>query len=1083
MDINAYLEDLDSQIPAVQLLRALGWEYLSREQALALRDGREDRAVLTGVLRPWLTENNGFPAKGRLNPFSDGSIDEAVRRLVEEPFDGLVRTNERLYHLLTLGTSLPETVAGDTKGRTLRYIDWGDWKNNRFHVTDEFSVERRFAHATRRPDLVLFVNGIPFVVIECKRRDRDTRGERQVDAAIRQLLDYQENENIPQLFQYTQLLLATSVNEVRYGTVKTPRRFWSVWHEEALNEQQVLEAANRRLDEDTLTRLLAGRNAEHADAIRGYYNHLFAGGERRPTAQDQTFWAMLRPERLLDFVHRFVVFDAGVRKVARHQQYFAVKAALERALPLRGGSRLGGVIWHTTGSGKSLTMVMLAKALALAPSIKRPRVVLVTDRVDLDEQIWRTFEACGKPAARAKTGEELVRLVEEGQAGVITTVINKFDTVINRRGVVDTNPDIFVLVDEGHRSNYSQLAAHMRRVFPNACFIGFTGTPLHKKDKNTAQKFGGFIHDYTMRRSVQEGTVVPLLYEGRIADLEPNKKAIDAWFERLTEGLSTEQKADLKRKMSRAEVLHRAEPRIMMIAWDISRHYADNFKGTGLKAMLAADSRTSAVLYRKYFREFGLVESEVIMSKPDLRGEADEGVEEDAPLVARFWADMMERFGSEEEYNSQIKASFAREDGVEILIVVQRLLTGFDEPRNTVLYVDKMLKEHNILQAIARVNRLFSEEKTSGFVIDYRGVLGQLNKAVKTYDALADFDPEDVDLTGAVIDTHEEVARLPQRHSELWAVFKEVKNRKDNEAMERHLEPDDLRHAFYDALAVYQRTLFVALSTEHFYTDVPQERIEGYKADLVFFRSLRASAQSRFAETVDFSKYEKQIRRMMDTHIHAPSVGIITELVDIFDREAFDAEVERVEGKAAKADTIANRLKKTIREKMEEDPVFYKKFAELVQQAIDDYRQGRIDEAEYLKRVTSCLESVSGRRGDTPPELEGHRGAAAFFGLLAELMAKAPSGVREPSGEYRGKLIRKLGRERMAAIALDIERIIEERKVRDWTKKEAVIKGMEDAIDDYLYELRDHSGIALTTEEMDYLIERFLSIAKKQEGA
>ncbi len=351
-------------------------------------------------------------------------------------------------------------------------------------MSDEFSVERHFAHSTRRPDLVLFVNGIPFVVIECKRRDQDNHGERQVDKGAMQLIGYQKGEEIPQLFQYAQLLLSTSVNEVRYGTVGTPLKFWGVWHEEELSEPGLNNAVNTPLPEEVFERLLQGRDkAGEVKAIHSHYDALLAGGERLATEQDKTLWAMLRRERLIDFIHTAVVFDAGVRKVARHQQYFAVKQALQRTLTLRGGSRLGGVVWHTTGSGKSLTMVMLAKALALEPQFNNPRVVLVTDRIDLDEQLGRTFESCGKPVKRAKTGEELIRLIKSGKTGVISAVINKFDTVINRKGVVDESPDIFILVDEGHRSNYSNLAAAMRRVFPNGCFIALPVRHCIKKTK------------------------------------------------------------------------------------------------------------------------------------------------------------------------------------------------------------------------------------------------------------------------------------------------------------------------------------------------------------------------------------------------------------------------------------------------------------------------------------------------------------------------------------------------------------------------------------------------------------------------
>ena len=300
-------------------------------------------------------------------------------------------------------------------------------------------------------------------------------------------------------------------------------------------------------------------------------------------------------------------------------------------LPLREGKRLGGVIWHTTGSGKSLTMVMLAKALALHPAIPNPRVIIVTDRVDLDDQIWRTFEACGKEAARANTGEHLVRLISEGKAGVITTVINKFKTVKGKYGMREPNPNIFVLVDESHRTNYGTTATQMRRVFPNACYLGFTGTPLLKIEKKTARKFGGFIHPYTMRQAVEDEAVVPLLYEGRMALLEQNKEAMERWFDRLTANLTEGRSSRSKTEDGHQEEVQKAEQRLRLIAFDISAHYRDNFQGTGFKAQLAADYRTSAILYRRFLKEYGLVEAEVIMSPPDTRAGVESLEEEDTP--------------------------------------------------------------------------------------------------------------------------------------------------------------------------------------------------------------------------------------------------------------------------------------------------------------------------------------------------------------------------------------------------------------------------------------------------------------------
>ncbi len=1072
----SYLEDCDSKIPAIQVLCALGWQYLGRDEAVKLRDGRLDQVVLTGVLKPWLAANARFEAKGVQQSFSEANIAEAIRRLTDEPFDGLVRTNEKIYHLLALGTSLEQAVEGDRKGRSLHYLDWKNWRNNIFHVSDEFVVERAKSHDTARPDLVLFVNGIPLVVIECKRRDKDkAAGEKQIDIAIEQMLRNQRPDYLPHLFQYAQLLLGTSVNEIRYGAVGTPKKFWSVWEEggdHEANAAAVRRIANQVPTFEVRNRLftpIAEREAVPLADARRYFEELWTGGERLPTAQDRTLWALLRPERLLDLAYGFTVFDAGVRKVARYQQFFAVKETIERVATLREGKRRGGVVWHTTGSGKSLTMVMLAKALALHPAIPNPRVIIVTDRVDLDDQIWRTFEACGKSAAKAATGEHLVRLITEGKASVVTTIINKFQTVRGKHGVRDESPNIFVLVDESHRSNYGAIAAQMRRVFPNACYLGFTGTPLLKKEKETARKFGGFIHSYTMREAVADKAVLPLLYEGRMALLTQDREAMQKWFERITANLSQAQKADLKRKMADVGAVEKAEQRIKMIAFDISTHYVDNFQGTGFKAQLAADSRHSAIFYRKFLKEFGLVEAEVVMSQPDTRKGQESVAEDDTPEVVRFWQEMLERFGSEERYVKELLASFGREDGVEILIVVDKLLTGFDEPRNTVLYIDKSLQEHNILQAIARVNRLY-QGKEFGYIIDYRGVLGRLNEAMNTYDALGGFDAEDVDLTGSVIDTREEVAKLPQRHSDLWAVFKELTNKKDVEAFEVHLAPEDKRQEFYEALREYQKTLTVALATEHFYDETPEARIKTYKDDLKFFRGLRASVQQRYAEAIDYSQYEKQIRKVMDSHIQSPDVEVVTDLVNIFDVEAFDKVVEEKVGTAAKADTIASRTVKTIREKMDEDPVFYKKFADLVQQAIDDYRARRISDAEYLRLVSEYMATV--RRGhdrELPKELTYHTEAPAYYGILGESL-----------GEYRTSADER--KELATEMALAIQKIVDARKKRDWPSMEDVIKAMQNDIDDYLFDLERSRGLKFPPEEMDAIIERCIAVAKKLAG-
>jgi len=1060
----SFREDLISQIPALQLLMGLGYEYITPDDALAKRGGKFRNVILEDVLVKWLREHNRIHYKGQEIPFSEANIQQAVRQLKEEPYDGLVRTNEKIYELLILGTSLSQTIAGDTRSFSLRYIDWKHPENNVYHVTDEFIVERRRSEQTRRPDVVLFVNGIPLVIIECKRPDKEgSTGEKSVFVGITQHIRNQKDDEIPHLFQYSQLLLSTSKNEAMYATTNTEKKFWSVWKEETNIEEDVHRLINTPLSDLAKRTLYAHR--EYSVAIMRYFEGLEKAGERLPTVQDRTLYSLLRPERLLELIYQFIVYDAGIKKIARYQQYFAVKETLARVAHLDKGMRSGGVIWHTTGSGKSLTMVMLAKALTLHPNIQNPRVILVTDRVNLDKQIWGTFHGCGKTVQRAKSGKGLIRLIKQSNTDLITTVINKFETVSDEK-ITDDNPNIFILVDEGHRTQYGSIHAKMRKVFTHACYIGFTGTPLLKKEKSTAVKFGGIIHPYSMRRAVEDQAVVPLLYEGRMAELDVNKTAIDTWFERVTQNLTEDQKTDLKRKFSRAEEVNAAEQRIAQIAYDLSDHYKQNFQGTGLKAQLATSVKATALKYKKYLDEFGVVTSEIIISAPDTREGNEEVDNFKDPELEYFWKRMMERFGDEDRYNDELIAQFGQDDGFEVLIVVDKLLVGFDEPRNTVLYIDKSLKEHAVLQAIARVNRLF-EGKDFGYVIDYYGVLGELDQAMKTYDALEGFEREDV--LEAIVDTKEEVSKLPQRHSDLWDVFKTVANKKDTEALERFLEPEDLRGQFYEALTDYATTMQVALATVDFYRDMPEERLKTYKDDLTFFHNLRASVKQRYAETIDYKDYEKKIRKLIDTHIQSPEVRPITDLVNIFDKERFAEEVEKIEGTAAKADTIANRVKRTITERMELDPSFYKRFSKMIDETIEAYKEGRISELQYLETVNDAMNKVRNREDDTtPPELRHTKHASAYFGI-----------IRETAGNYYTDAEQARLMHIASEMALKIEQIIERHKIRDWVRNNDIQNKMKAEIEDYLFdEVEAKHNVKIDTTMLDEILDRLIELAR-----
>ncbi len=1052
MKTPSFKEDNISQVPALELLQKLGYTYLSPEEALNARGGRLAGVLLEGVLAERLRTINTIRYKGGTYPFSEGNILAAVQALKDVADDGLIPTNEKVYDLLTLGKALPQS------------IDWRHPERNAFHVTEEFVVERSGSHETRRPDLVLFVNGIPLAVIECKRPDaKDPIGQ-----AVSQHVRNQQRDQIPRLFHYAQILLAVAKNAAKYATVGTPAKFWAVWKEDFSEEGEshLKELVSLPLTEEQIDRLFA-----HRDLILKEERAAYGRLERQVTEQDRTLYALCRPERLLELTFRFILFDAGEKKIARYQQYFCVTRIMDRIRRTQSdGTRLGGVVWHTQGSGKSLTMVMLAEAIALEGGIDNYKIILVTDRVDLDDQIYKTFHHCGTLPVQAKTGRHLATLLQDGKARIITSVIDKFELAVGKTGVRDDNPDIFVLVDESHRGQYGELHAKMKKALPNACFIGFTGTPVLKKEKNTIERFGGLIDTYTIEQAVKDKAVVPLLYEGRHVDQRVDTESIDAWFERITETLSKEQKADLKKKFASTDQLNKAKQKVMRIAWDVGEHFRDNWQGTPYKAQLVAQDKATALLYKHFFDEFGLVKSEVLISGPDEREGEEDVHEESQDEVKAFWRKMIARYGSEREYNRQLISGFKHGEEPEIIIVVDKLLTGFDAPRNTVLYLTRKLTGHTLLQAIARVNRL-CDGKDFGYIIDYRGVLQNLDEALDIYGRLSEFDQDGLDdLCTALNDVSTEVRKLPQRHSDLWEVFKTVRNKGDEEAYERLLADEVLREKFYERLSAYSRTLGIALSASSFLENTPEKKLEKYKEDLRFFMQLRTSVRKRYAEVVDFREYEARIQKLVDQHVGTGEIETITNLVNIFDADAFAKEVEKLEGTASKADTIAHRTKRTIHDRMQEDPAFYRRFSEMLEDAIRAFREQRLSDAEYLRKVTEIAEKVRNRTGDDiPPDLVGHDVAKAFFGILQEVFADYGDDEFDP-------------RPVSTEASLAIDEIIRQNRIVNWTDNTDVQNRMMGAIEDYLFELKEERDVALTFEEIDAILEKVLEIARSRYG-
>ncbi|WP_104492479.1 type I restriction endonuclease subunit R [Paracoccus denitrificans] len=1065
-------EKHQSQVPALQLLVALGFKPLSQEEALRLRGGRLRNVVLDDILAEQLMRINRFTHRGREYAFDLEDAHEAMRRLKPTPdrLKGLRGTNQDIYDTLVLGTTITKSIDGDSKSYSFRYIDWERPGNNVFHVTAEFSVERTASSQTKRCDIVAFVNGIPILVIENKR---PTESLKKADS---QLIGYQNEDNIPQLFHFAQLLIGMNRNEARYATVGTPRKFWQTWRDEEDTDEAIAPFANRVLTAAEKDAIFSG---DFVDA-RAYFDAMAAEGDRAVTAQDRTVHALCRPERLLDLIRRFTVFDGGVRKVARHQQFFGIRRAVETVKQHDvSGARKGGVIWHTQGSGKSLTMVMLGRSLALERSIENPRILIVTDRDDLDKQIKDTFKSCDLEPVRATSGSHLLELVHN-KAPLVTTIINKFDTALRNSKLVDEDPNIFVLVDESHRTQtgryggHSQFAAKMRRLLPKACYLGFTGTPLLKKEKNTLSTFGRLIHRYAIDEAVADGAVVPLLYEGRLVEQQVSGAVIDRWFDKISEGLTENQKRDLKRKFSRMDALAKTDQAIRAKAFDISEHFRQHWQRTGFKAQLIAPSKAAAVRFKEVLDEIGHVSSAIVISPPDENEGNEEVDQESKDLVRRFWSSMMARYKTEEEYNRQIIDAFKGSGDPEILIVVSKLLTGFDAPRNTVLYVCKSLKEHNLLQAIARVNRLYEDggtEKQFGFIIDYEGLLGELDSALTTYSAFEGY--EAADLAETVHDVREEIRKLPQLHDQLWDLFKPVRNKKDMEQFEQHLADESLRHEFYARLKAFSRCLHISLSSDKLFDVFDEAKVGALKRDWKQFSELKRSVQLRYQETVDVREFEPKIQKLLDDHVVAMPAETIIEVVNINDPDALKAVVEETGvSEASRADRIASATRRAITEKMDEDPTFYKQFSELLEETIRAYREKRLSEREYLNSVVDLASKVARKdRGrDVPESIRGDEDAQAFFGIL--------------DGQLKTKGDEPVAGAEAASIALEIIDIIKSHLIVDIWSNEVAQNKLRNAIDDYFFDvLRDERGIDLPVQVLDDLELKIMDLARARFAA
>lgn len=1028
MDKDAYLEINASQRPALALLDAMGYTYISPADCDKQRGSRY-HVLLRDILRGQLRRINRYVYAGAENEFSAANIERAMEDLDEPLTDGLVCTSEKIYDALLLGKSYPETV-GDGKmlSFNLRYIDWDNPQNNVFHVTEEFAVDSQDRQHNARPDIVLFINGIPFAVIECKAPHIP------VEEAVGQMIRNQQAAYIPHLFKFAQLVVATNKNAVKYATAGTPKKFWSVWKDQD--------------DEWLQTRLKA------------------LVPDRMPTEQDRNIVSLFSPERVYELIRYFILFDANVKKVCRYQQFFAVREIMKTiAENDEHGNRQSGVIWHTQGSGKSLSMVMLAKYILMELKDCHPRVVIVTDRKELDAQIAATFAHTRLTPARATSGRHLVELVNSARADVITSIINKFNTV-ERQEVKNPSRDIFVLVDESHRSNYGLMATRMRSVFPNACYIGFTGTPLMKSEKNTMARFGRLIHKYTIRDGVEDGAIVPLIYEGRFVEQKVDEENIDLWFKQTTRRLTEAQREDLRRKWSSIRRLTSTDARIKRIALDISEHFIEGYKDTGFKAMLATNYKRDAIRYLQCFEQFGDLSCAVVISPPDMRegvDDADEGADD---LVVSFWNKMMQQYGDADRYEEAIKNRFC--DGeIDILIVCSKLLTGFDAPLCQVLYIDKELKEQGLLQAIARTNRLH-EGKDYGLIVDYRGLIEKLDTAMDMYSGagLENFDGGD--LKGVVVDVMSAIGNLRSAYTQLVELFAPVGSISDAEAVEVFLADDNVRQDFYTLLCAFGRALHLVLNAEQAYNALSKEERQKYQDTFIFFSKVRRSVKLQYCDAIDNAEYEPLMQNLLDTHLSVAGLKKITSPIDILNKDDFEKELEELGSLRSKADAIASRMTRSISEKRDENPAYYDSFSKRIRDALALYKEKVISEAEYLAKMRTIMGDYHAGRSTVsyPERIKNNVHAQAFFGVLTALFDEVEDERITPDF--------------VAEVSEEITKIVASHSQVDWTNNKTIHDRISQDIDDLFYKYEKEHGLKLSFDLIDKIIDNVKTVALRR---
>lgn len=1003
-------EESLSENPAVEQLEALGYTFVSAEALEAERDSLKE-VVLTKRLATALK---------RLNPWlSEDNVQKAVRAVTHVPSTSLVEASEKLYTALTYGISLEQDRGEGKKGQIVRFLDFEKPQNNEFIVSRQYRVKGAKKHI--KPDIVLLVNGVPLTVIECKS---PTLGEGWKAEAIDQFSRYQELEaryrdlGHPKLFEPVQILVATCGQAACFGTVTTPHRFYAEWKT-----------------------MWPSSEADFAKT-----------NGRAPSPQEVLFEGMLSPKNILDLIQNFVVFERDastgrtIRKLCRYQQFAAVNKATARARKAKNPTDRGGVVWHTQGSGKSLTMLWLALKLRRDTTHENPTIVLVTDRKDLDIQISKTFRACGFPnPEQAKGVRDLRDLLANSTGKTILTTVQKFQELqesgdgTKRKSreeypLLSEASNMFVLSDEAHRTQYGGLAANLRKALPNACFFGFTGTPIDKKDRSTLSTFGSYIDTYTIEQAVADGATVPIFYEGRLPELRIIGNTLDAIFDRVFADRTEEEREAIKKKYATEVSVAGAPKRVEEICLDLIQHFTSFIQPNGFKAQVVACSREVACLYKETLDRLNAPQSAVIIS----------GSNKDDESLVRHHTTEEERKALVEKFLT------TKDDSPQILVVCDMLLTGFDAPVEQVMYLDSPLREHTLLQAIARVNRT-ADKKTYGLIVDYWGISEALQEA------LAIFAPSDI--KGALTLKGDELPRLQARHAAAMRFFLNVKDKDDLDACVNVLEPEDVRAEFDLAFKRLSQSLDMML---------PDPRALPFVADARWLGKIRGTAAARYRDgKLDISDCGAKVRELIEEAVIAEGIQILVKQISLFTPE-FEEKLRALKSDAARASEMEHAIRNEIHVKLDENPAFFRSLRERLEQIIDDRKAKRIDAAQQLKLFEALTKEIRGH-GDAAEQVGLSETGFAIYGLIAEPKALM---LAEPKGPTYGKIDE--AKKELASILE--QQLAPQVAIVDWHQKDDVQREMRRLIK------RQLRAASYPTTKIDSVAESVVDLLKRRGG-